>query len=480
MDEDAESQSSLALLQDAQPLEVVLESEERLGSSSDDLNDDLSDPLVSEASPDHISINHLENLTYASERRPEHPEDVTTPVKPAPPTRPNKYHGPPATWRDWTAAERQIVASLDQLRAQDLSIHLYNFYCLKRRVDSTKEWQPDTDPDTDDQFSNSRKRKAWLPVKTWTAWPMDAELVPREADDFKGGAYADELIFPRKAVPPSDLLSDLLVARVCMKAKEKLREREWEDSDVEKVDLPREKEWRSQRRVEELAGNTESHRQYEPVVMADDERAKSILQPSINHVLHKLDALLMGLHHARSSYALYGKPSADSRPVTDEEGPTSRKRKRKAAPRSIRKGSSPRGSAEESGAGTQSAASGFKIKAGLGLRDWSDVLGVASMCGFPSEVVAKAAARCSNLFDEGILFRTLSEGKDDYREVKYLPDLISVGDLQAFEQSQSKNSHSPDAGDDDRVGGVHVDGFMQPIQQHKSWSRPSRRKKQGQ
>ena len=64
----------------------------------------------------------------------------------------------------------------------------------------------------------------------------------------------------------------------------------------------------------------------------------------------------------------------------------------------------------------------------LGLRDWSDVLGVASMVGWEPEAVGRAAARCSTLFGEGISFRTLAEEETflgDGRIVEYRPDMVS-------------------------------------------------------
>ncbi|KAK1448083.1 RNA polymerase I specific transcription initiation factor [Colletotrichum cuscutae] len=45
-----------------------------------------------------------------------------------------------------------------------------------------------------------------------------------------------------------------------------------------------------------------------------------------------------------------------------------------------------------------------------GLRDWSDVVGAASLSGFKPDVVARAAQRCADLFGQGMEMRTLSEG----------------------------------------------------------------------
>lgn len=475
--EDSDSESSIASPPSAQPQDnYQIQSGLDLGSTSDEFIEDVSGPPVLDASSDRSSESETqEQAQHAAERPKKSSHKEATPsVKRAPSVRPNKRHGPPSTWRDWTAAERQIATSLEQIRAKDLSLHLYNFYCLKRHVDSTREWQVKTDPDTDDHVSTSRRRKAWLPVKTWTAWPMDPSAVPRESVESTWEASADGHINAEKRTAySSELLSDLLAARACKKAKERFQEREWEDSDAGLPDPPSDKDSRSQSRIPELASDT---KQYEPVVMADDERAKSILRPSINHVLHKLDTLLMGLHHARSSYAIANKTCAHLRSVTDDESSVGTKRKKKASRRSVSR-MNPSGEASE--AAGASATTFTKLKTGLGLRDWSDVLGVASISGFPPEVVAKAAERCSNLFDEGIVFRTLYEGKKSYSEVRYAPDMVPIETIQSFLQDETEQpSSQDDSEEEEKVGAVHVDGFMQPISKNKSWSRGSRSKKQ--
>jgi hypothetical protein len=48
--------------------------------------------------------------------------------------RENRFTGPASTWRDYTADERGLIASLDQERAGDLGVHLYNAHALKSRL----------------------------------------------------------------------------------------------------------------------------------------------------------------------------------------------------------------------------------------------------------------------------------------------------------------------------------------------------------
>ncbi|EFQ25610.1 RNA polymerase I specific transcription initiation factor [Colletotrichum graminicola] len=60
-----------------------------------------------------------------------------------------------------------------------------------------------------------------------------------------------------------------------------------------------------------------------------------------------------------------------------------------------------------------------------GLRDWSDVMGAASLAGFKPEVVARAAQRCADLFGQGMEMQTLLEGPPSERlkpqGTRYLP-----------------------------------------------------------
>lgn len=65
----------------------------------------------------------------------------------------------------------------------------------------------------------------------------------------------------------------------------------------------------------------------------------------------------------------------------------------------------------------------------LGLRDWSEVLGMAALVGFPEDVVERAANRCANLFGEGMNVRRILEVPFPERKkgdtiVAYRPEVI--------------------------------------------------------
>ncbi|KAG7005708.1 hypothetical protein G7Y79_00018g045150 [Physcia stellaris] len=281
-----------------------------------------------------------------------------SPLPSTSPARPNKYHGPPSTWRNWTAPERELAASLDQIQARDLSIHLYNAFALKKRAGAgfpSKRRKLSNGPD--DESENGEPD--WVPPKLWTAWPMRADEVPREEESKK---WEDDNPFPRppprRPPRPSDLLGELLVARVLQKAKERFEARDWvtdesqsqtevssDASDSETRKKPKKNSWTRSRystgsildtiSMGEIIGTVGPEKALRPVVIADDELAAKILDPSIRHILSKLDALLLGLHRARASYARpKGKRPGHQNPhsTDDDEGPA-RTRKRKATHR---------------------------------------------------------------------------------------------------------------------------------------------------
>ncbi|KAL8703044.1 MAG: hypothetical protein Q9201_003790 [Fulgogasparrea decipioides] len=514
--EDDVSQSNSPPFRSAQPRDDdPSDSGQRLAAySSDESMEAVPNDSSSVPSSDQEDESESTTPVHAPGEQPEHSprsESSIPPVK-KPTARPNKFHGPPSTWRSWTAPERQLAESLDQLRAKDLSVHLYNFFWLKRQSYQVGKRKESSEQDNESFLPQSDK--SWLPSKSWTAWPMPPDLVPREleastweADEHQGADISNE------PVRSSEDLRDLLAARVCKEAKERFLKRKWEDADLDPPAMLNDQRSASQGRVPGLAGDSTQPEEAEPVVLADDQRAKVILQPSVNHILGRLDALLMGLHYARNSYATYNKASANIQSLTNEEIPMNSKRKRKMSHRDTGETSDRRTISsteilpDESEANAKSYNQSLRyranrrkgvsaqVKAGLGLRNWSDVLGVASLCGWDSAIVARAAARCSDLFEEGITFRTLQEGHDEGDEVTYLPEPLEGEDLQgsrsSFEETRSKSvsqksnsrlagisgsqaARSDNGSGSDKVGGVHVDGFLQPIKKQKSWGRKRR------
>ena len=412
------------------------------------------------------------------------------------PLRPNKFRGPPSTWRNRTATERDLAASLDQLQAKDLSVHLYNSFKLKQR-DRNREpgWQGRASKTSGEKDPGPK----WTLPKVWTAWPLPPDIVPREHDEQR---WVDD-VFPsvqHHSIPrrPGQFLQDMLVAQFLRIAKERFHERQWGVAPESEATSTAQGE-QSESFGKDLNATFGAEQDVEnpgqkPFVMADDQRASEILQPTVQHMMTRLDDLLMGLHHARNTYL----PAEDS--GSEAHGQTikrstsrGRHQTKKQAQRDTEEGVeaghdalddtssdsddyNPRRKKSGSRRRTQHQKSSLRRsrsqkfhdrKGRLGLRDWSDVLGIASMIGWHQNVVSSTTARCATIFEEGIKFRTLHEGKKDREELVYLPNAPTHA---SSEQSQSdvreglsNRSRSP------KVGGVHVDGFLEPIEGKKSW-----------
>lgn len=426
------------------------------------------------------------------------------------PSRPNKYRGPPSTWRNWTAPERDLGASLDQLQAKDLSVHLYNSFKLRQR---NRIREPGPQTQTPKILGEANEESNWVPPKIWAAWPLPPDIVPREHEERRWEEDA-VLSRPHQSSPrrPGQHLQEMLIAQILRIAKERFYERQREGAQLGATTLDQEQQHRSLGR--DSSGRFSAKHDHEipsqkPVLMADDARASKILQATVQHMMTKLDDLLLGLHHARSAYSLAEDSDADSQSQTSER-PTSRgrpkNRKRKRSKKdedaeesrnaldssrsdskeyrpSRRKSGSQRSFQRARSSSRRSRSQKFRNRERrLGLRDWSDVVGVASMIGWHQNLVGNATARCATLFDEAIKFRTLEEGKNVQEEHLYLPGAPAPasnehGQSHTWREREGRSNRFEGA----MLGGVHVDGFLKPIEGKKSWvynkKKQSKRKK---
>lgn len=390
-------------------------------------------------------------------------------------SRPNKYRGPASTWRNWTAPERELVASLDQLTAKDLSVHLYNISKLKKKGSVKQGSQiPKQDGDDADMYDAD----SWVPPRVWTAWPLAPEAVPREQE---GRKWVEAAILPPPYIVrpklPGDNLRELLEAEIVRKARLKFDGRAWADTGDD-------------------GGNESTN--MKPVIMADDERASKILRPTIRTILGSLDALLMGLHNARNASLVFddsGNESQSQTRVRSVSQHRSRKRKRAASgtdaitattseqamivsetdtsfasnSRSRLRGRTNRSTSLSQTSNNRQI---NRRKSRLAVRDWSDILGVASMTGWEPAVVDKAASRCASLFEECITFRTLKEGDEGHTELYYKPGASSPLLASEVEGTDEKTGKG-------MLGAVHLDGFLEPIEGKKSWKYQGNRSGRG-
>ncbi len=417
--------------------------------------------------------------------------------------RQNRYYGPASTWRGWTKNDRGMAESLDQDRAQDLSIHLYNAHVLRLEAQNLKEivrqkrrrGTSETDDVEDGIFE---------PPRLWTAWPTSPQEVPR---DYLNTSPADNR--------PSRDLEECLIALTTKGARERWNARDWlaesalkkqrdskyppsllvvetlreslvdagqssvmvEDNEgghhapatdysTTESDMPKMQMFSSQAvfdndaSSEKDSDNASEDDAYtigfdaRPVPLADDDRAHRLLIPSTRHVVSKLDDLLMGLHRTRQAYAALGTSDDDDSVVAsaiDTDGNASAPQKQgRGRPRKRQALSETTSDSEVSAPSSavkrtknmrarHSKPQDVKIDR-LGLRGWTDVLGIAALTGWDESVVERASMRCAELFGQNMLFRTFHEGEQE-GEKSYFTEHLATGG-EPIERKVEDENHS--------------------------------------
>ncbi|KIW72162.1 hypothetical protein PV04_00381 [Phialophora macrospora] len=414
--------------------------------------------------------------------------------------RPNRYFGPASTWLSWTKEERTTALSLDRVRSQDLTTHLFNAFGLKRKAHALDGREPkrrrkgkerassaaaatgagdDTDAGSQLQSTDSKFGLS----KSWTAWPMPPDQVPRE--ELLPQLHHDGIRRAQADLRPSASLEEWLIAAATRLARGRWDAREWETG-YKPTPLDVEQDDGSAETAETLEhGQAEASPDFgdgdvppsaqpgddpifysqplafdddddnddddnirdqftnindeqsdddankpdrRPVPLADNDKARQYFLPSARHIISKLDDLLLGLHKARYAYA--SKPQGRARgryshSQTPEESQTrGRSSSRAASRRRIRSSSA---NTDVSGFSNVSAAQGKLSRRieSLGLRDWSDIMGMASLTGWDQAIVTQASERCAKLFRENMLFRTFHEGQDRDGTQSYFTETLA-------------------------------------------------------
>jgi hypothetical protein len=185
-----------------------------------------------------------------------------------------------------------------------------------------------------------------------------------------------------------------------------------------------------------------------PDLMVDDEETRRLLRPSARHILSKLDDVLMSLHQSRQYRAPIS--IATSQPITQL---LSQKRKRRSttneAPAELSDDQFET-TADTGDRAKPSARNHTEHPSGdhaLSPRDWSEVLGLASLAGWSPAVVDRATKRCALLFGEDMTFRTMPETAAESATdtlTTYHPDMIpdlalsDEGDIEVGEESEAR------------------------------------------
>ncbi|UNI23426.1 hypothetical protein JDV02_009244 [Purpureocillium takamizusanense] len=274
--------------------------------------------------------------------------------------RPNRWTGPKSSWRALTAEERHLWRSMRQLEHQDLAVHLYDAFALKRQG---------RDPATARMLTiqaDNGNESVWAPPKQWTAWPLREKNVPQEHLVRRQDDEAEQFTIRReeiKALPSADL-QDELGAAILRLAKERFRkrkrwqlpvrasieseasppgpvQREFDDDDGGKQEDENEEEEEgasmpsspprptmkhesgddstnmmqldsdgsaqgdASTRQSKRSKGPKEERTYEPMVSTNDELSYALLQPSVRHILSQLDKTLQVLHNARVAGLCY-------------------------------------------------------------------------------------------------------------------------------------------------------------------------------
>jgi len=361
--------------------------------------------------------------------------------------RENRFNGPASTWRDYTADERALVASLDQERASDLGIHLYNAHALKSRLydrdaaDTSMPWHSKHHWIKPDENGTT----PWYPDANWTAWPLHADDVPRKSEGFGRDVLEDDSVNGTIKMPISWRagadLDDEILALMLRKAKERfiLRSRSRGDSTARQPSPTRSpSQLRSSPPVESRQSSVASgassydsesglasievEEHVTPDLMLDDDDVKNLLGQSSRHILTTFDNMLMGLHRSRQyriSEFRADVKSVDSRPTKRKRRSTTNETPAPLAQRTE--------TAEHERTLGRDYTKHPSGKNFLHPRDWSEVLGVASLTGWNHAVIDRAAKRCSALFGERTTLRTMPEtaaGEAGDRLARYMPDMI--------------------------------------------------------
>ncbi len=361
-------------------------------------------------------------------------------------------------------AHRDFVSSLEKVVSRDLSVHLYNAFKMKSKVlhhsgaDRSHEAS-----DTVTQF----------PSKSWTAWPLAPSCVPRVEEE--DGRWEENNALPYPYLPntgfPGQTMKEILTALVLRRAKQRIQDRSSEGQDQISAIL-RDREMLTAGRA----------------VMTDDQIAMDILHPTLHHATSKFDGLLRGLHNARSSYLSRGSRINSRQSLLDRRTYSRPNSRIKSCGRSGRGTATPgRESSDfqpnepastdigvsspgpikkrnQSSSHPEVSQKFNRNKRRLGLRNWSDVLGVASLARFEKATIERVTARCSAIFGETLPFTT-SEAATGHGPARYLnSEILSSSLSQAMSEGELHD-------------GVHVDGFLQPIQGKKSWRSQNRKGK---
>ncbi|KAJ5543253.1 hypothetical protein N7535_005683 [Penicillium sp. DV-2018c] len=351
--------------------------------------------------------------------------------------RPNLFDGHSVSWRRYNADEIGAYDAIITKRSRDLAAHLYNAHVLRRRTRGIPREKLEADP-----------RLTLTVRKRWAAWPVHAAKVPRLDEILEERWNTSETLKAPPDPRPSAGLEDCIAAVMLKESKERFQVREWNYEEIEED--PEQKIIDGDDIMEDEVDKKEDEdeepvdtRFLEPIVQLDDDASLRQLRPLVRNVISQLDRLLYGLHCAMKGRKYEegesgGEQSSDSEDGEDDNHESRKQSRSRSRGRRQARGDTQeratsfrstsantstgpetddeglRGISQGRGRSRNSATghdSNHYLKGRLKLRDWSEVMGLASMLGLPTVAVMRASKRCADLFGEDLEFRTLPEGR---------------------------------------------------------------------
>lgn len=315
-----------------------------------DAQPDTEEALAEELSPDQHSSEDDEQLSDSG-------------------TRPNRFRGNSSSWKFHTRDERRIAASLDEIRAGDLSKHLYNSHAWRARLSNEQESRNIKGWHRKSRWidKNAEGRKPWYPDNLWTLWPLEPDVLPSTGEAFgvpKDASDGYTYRMDREERSKKELEEELCATTMRL-AKEKWIARPEQEQRKGRVQSSV-ANFRPSRRTSSRSRSTsrppdaededetspkgegvtkDSDTEIEidedlisnisdrPVLSANENRLHQILQPSINSLLTRLDDLLTTLHNNRQGHYINVRDGDDASNASSRSASRSRSRSRS---RSIR------------------------------------------------------------------------------------------------------------------------------------------------
>lgn len=352
--------------------------------------------------------------------------------------RPNLFDGHATSWRNYNADEIGAYSAMVTHRTRDLAAHLYNAHVIRRRARDTARKNPGIVDKTPLRVN-----------KRWAAWPVHAATVPRSNEMIQRRMDAPDIFQMEPDSRPSGELEECITAFILKTSKETFQARELDFVEIE--DNPRNKMLDGDELMDDELEKKEEDEEEEPVdtrilrptVLLDEDKSIRQLRPLARNVISQVDRLLYGLHCAMKGRKFEEDSGDEQWSDSDEEdyltreSAKSRSRSRSRGRRSARQESQERDLSRRSNSAristgletedenlpdvsqTRAQSRGSSvgrdnnqhIKGRHKLRDWSEVMGLASMMGLPTPAVMRASKRCADLFGEDMEFRTMPEGR---------------------------------------------------------------------